>query len=514
MTRRRAVRLAGVALFAAFALYSTFRVPRDPLRVYRAVPAAADFVSVHFRPADRLEDWFDTPAAGLIAQSFGIAPDDWESFCTAEATRAWARRLADQKAVFASYLSNDGRRVWLFASDLGARALRLHWMLKAGALPAFRKSGTYGGRTLWMLSGGDGLPLWIAFEEGVLIGCWSDRPGEIRNLLDTYDRVRPSIMASGLAPQLERRNADAPDRIWWNGAATEIGPVWADIFSASAAGIRGRVELPAGRGRLPRPARDVASDDAAALLGSTPSITLAADADWLIGLAGALNPPPVLTLALAYLRGEISSPAAMGVFGGAYGGRLFRMKVPGLALAVPLRRPAEATAILRERVDRINAGAGTAIALGPIPDPEGALFSISAPDIPLYSGLPTAEQAALALRAGRLYAASNLDTLRAMLAAMPSRAPTESSAAERAAAFLRADLRAGGSAVRDGISVYALALMMQNREGTRALRAELHRIREFLERIEPLARIEAALRFDAAETPIVDFTIGAAEGTP
>jgi hypothetical protein len=74
--RRRTLLLyALTALFAVGTIAWLFYVPADPLRVYRAVPAFADFVSVHERPAERLDDVFDTTAAALVAQSFGVTPD-------------------------------------------------------------------------------------------------------------------------------------------------------------------------------------------------------------------------------------------------------------------------------------------------------------------------------------------------------------------------------------------------------------------------------------------------------
>jgi hypothetical protein len=110
--------------------------------------------------------------------------------------------------------------------------------------------------------------------------------------------------------------------------------------------------------------------------------------------------------------------------------------------------------------------------------------------------------------------ASNLDTLRALLALPPTAPRAADGDAERAAAVFRMDLNAGGASVRDGIAVYALALMMQSREGTRETRVLLNRIRDALEFIEPLGWIEVALQFEDDGTPVLPFSIGALEPTP
>ena len=56
--------------------------------------------------------------------------------------------------------------------------------------------------------------------------------------------------------------------------------------------------------------------------------------------------------------------------------------------------------------------------------------------------------------------------------------------------------------------------MMQNREGTRDTRAQINRIRDAMEFIEPLERVAAELRFEGDGLPVLHVTVGSPGEAP
>ncbi len=499
------------ALLTAAGLWWAAYVPERPLRAFRAIPAGADFVSLHDRFADRSDELLATPLARLFAGGFGLTAEQWDAVRSDGQTRVWIRRLADRRVVAAALPLPGGRHAWFAASDIGARAIRLRWMLKLGALPAFQKFGTHGGRTLWMLAPeltGTADRLALTFEEGLLITTWSADPRDLLLALEAYDGTIESMGRTGLGERLAASSA-APDRMWWRGdRAWPLGSAWIRIERADAGGIEGRAEFPDARGRLARPGRGANAGDAAALFGRTPYATIAFDPEWLVTQLHGLPAPGPAVLLLDYVRRETTGPAAVGLFGGDFSGRLFGMKTPGMVAAATLRRPDAAAAMLMERVDRLNVLYRAAASLGPVPDTGGPLLAITVSSVPFYAALPTSEQAAVAFRSNRIYAASNLETLRAVVSAAPAAAAAPASAVS-GAALLRLNLKEGAPSIRNGLAVVALALMMQDREGTRAARAAINQIRDTLRWLEPLERIEADLLLAEDDTPVIRFAAGA-----
>ena len=514
--RRRLGRIAAALLLAAAAVWWMARVPDRPLRVFRAIPAGADFVGLHDRCADRADALLASPPARLLAEQFGLTPAAWDAIRSDPPTRAWMRRLADGRVATASLPRPGGRRAWLAVSDIGARSIRLRWMLKLGALPSFRRFGAHGGRTLWILATEQPESpeqLAITFEEGLLIAVWTTDPGDLILALEAYDGSIESLASNGRGEEFLRRPA-APDRLWWAGApAWPLGPAWIRIERADADGIEGQAEFPALLGRVARPGRGASAADAVSLFGPSAFAAVAFDPEWLFTQLQGLPAPGPAVLVLDYLRRETTSPAALGLFGGGYSGRLFGMKVPGVIGAAALRRPEAAPAALLEWTDRINAMYRAAVSLGPVPDPAGALLSVSISSLPFYAALPTTEQAAVAFRDNRMYAASNLDTLRAVLAAAPRGPATAPPARPATSAALRVNLKEGEPSIRNGLAVVALALMMQDREGTRAARAAIHRIRDTLLWLAPLGCIEADWHWSEDDTPVLRFAAGVPAST-
>lgn len=507
--RLRLIALA-VALAALGALW-LLHVPRRPERVFRAAPAMADWVSLHDRPAERADDLLASAPARVAAESFGLSPTQWAAVSSDPALRVWLRRLADRRVLIASVPLPSGRRAVYAISDIGARSMRLRWMLKMGALPAFQRFGVHGGRTLWTMDvpvEDEVYRIAVTFEEGLFLAVASADPRDLALALEAYDGNLPSLAGTPLAERLLAAG-DTPDRGWWRGDAFgNWGAAWVFVERADAEITGGRAEFPEWRERLPRPAAVSAPNAASPLFGPRPFARLTFDPEWAAEQLQRLPLPGPAVLLLDYVRRETAAPAELALFGGEYSGRLFGMKTPAIAMAATLRRPDAAAAALQERMDRINAIYRTAVSLGPAPDPAGPLLAVTVSNLPFYSSLPTGEQAAVAFRQDRLYAASNLESLRAILAAPRDKTPAPSPGETSALSF-RLNLREGAPSIRNGLAVAALALMMQDRERTRATRAQINRLRDLLQRLEPLETVEADLYWTADGIPALRFQVRA-----
>lgn len=504
--RWRLIALAGV-LSAIGALW-LLHVPRRPERVFRAAPAMADWVSLHDRPAERADDLLASAPARVAAESIGLSPTQWAAVSSDPALRVWLRRLADRRVLIASVPLPSGQRAVYAISDIGARAVRLRWMLKMGALPAFQRFGAHSGRTLWTMD----LPvedevyrIAVTFEEGLFLAVASADPRDLVLALEAYDGNLPSLAGTPVAKRLLAAD-NTPDRGWWRGKG--FGPggaAWVYVESADAETTAGRVEFPEWSERLPRPAPRSAQNAAPPLFRPKPFARLTFDPEWAADQLQRLSLPGPAVLLLDYVRRETTAPAELALFGGDYSGRLFGMKTPAIAMAATLRRPDAAAAALQERMDRINAIYRTAVSLGPAPDPAGPLLAVTISSLPFYSSLPTGEQAAVAFRQDRIYAATNLDSLRAILAARQDDSPASPPSGETAALSFRMNLREGAASIRNGLAVAALALMMQDRERTRATRAQLNRFRDLLLRLDWLETVETDLYWTADGVPVLRF---------
>jgi len=507
----------GCLAFAAAMLFWLQYVPPDPWRPYRVVPIIADFVSAHDRPAARMDDLLDSPLAAVVAQALRLPSDDRPSWRDDPAVRRWTRRLADRQVVIASYRATGDRRIWMLASRLEGRAWRLRWMLKLGALPDFRRIGHHQGRVLWMLKPSQTespYRLVIAFEEGLLVGCWSEQPGDIRTLLDTYDRSIPSFLAGGIPERFESERG-APDVFWWKPPTPRFtGHVCGEFSRIAASGVTARMTWKGGAAVLAPPdSIDWRRTDPQTLFGSDPSVALQMDPTWAAELLRRAGTPPAVIGPLQALSSEMAPPLVAAIFDGEYSGRLWRMRVPTLVLASPLREPSFAARRFQSHLDRINRLYRTSLLLGPVAGAPG-LYTIGLADGSFYATLSAEEQAAVYFTDGWGIAASNLDALRRVAAGFRPPDPkgrVDEDEDGKAALYGSVDVPRAAAALRSGLSVAALAMMMQDREGTRAARTRINRLRDGLAITSAIGRTEAALRWNEEGDPEIEFHLRAAE---
>ncbi len=492
-----------LVIFIFGALVWLLRAPSRPFLAYRAVPVFADFVSVHDYPAGRADDLLNNPLLIIWLQQYGVLAKDLASWRDDSAVRRWIRRLADRQLVIASYPADAGRRVWFFSSRLETRATRLRWMLKLGALPAFKPIGQHQGRTIWMLdsrmtTGPNRLT--IAFEEGLLIGCWSEHPSDIRMALDTYDGAIPSLITTKI-PTILEANREIADRFWWRtpllGGRTDLQ---GNITRADAGGVTIRMITPIEHHRLYSPPdRAMGQINPLAFFGVEPAAVLQSNPSWIAELVKGRLPAPTDELITSALT-ETDTPWIVALFDGEYSGRLWRLRIPTFVFAAPVKDSNFAPARIQAHLDRLNAVNQTSLLLGPVPGASN-IFSLGMADGSIYAALPMEEQAAIAFHNGWMYVSSNLDALRKLIG-YDSTAHSPNTRSDPlptgTVSHVHIDLARAGAAMRSSLSVAALALMMQNRDGTRETRAWINRIREWITVWMTSGRLEGILRLSAS----------------
>jgi len=485
------------AIFAGWCVWWTLHVPDHPEWIWRVAPSDAPFVSAHARLAERWDELQSNPLFRSARDAVpGLDALDWDALSRQPEFRRWLKRLAGTDTALVALPGAD-RPIWCFASWIGPQSVRLRAELRLSRIPGLRAVGApHGGRRLWRwqpAAGGPGVS--FAIEEGMLIGCLSDRHGDLRLALDVYDgRYGPTL---GMLPAAARDFGAGPDRGRWNGHDAR-GRRRRLTFDFSELGARRT------RGRL-----------AAHWPGFSPSATNGARAIWSGRTAGAVLPAPAVSLTLraadaaawlerhtpdvwtAGLQRALREPAAaaepvtLALYGDPYSGRAGGLKAPGLALAFPAGETNAVMAALTTELDRLNARFRLGLVPHPLPAGPHALTAIEGTGANLYAKLLPNECPALLLRDGWALLAASATTLQA-LSAVPagSFAPWEDQPLAPGMARLRVDTRPAARTLRDAIFLYTL----MSRTGAAAaprFRSSLIAAADALNRLFAEGRIEA-----------------------
>ncbi|MDZ4200327.1 MAG: hypothetical protein U1E27_13705, partial [Kiritimatiellia bacterium] len=207
-------------------------VPRRPERLLRAVPVHADYLSIHPNLADQWAGLSANPIFRSVLGGMGFGKDELDAAASDPGFQTWMRMLASDTLVLFradNWRPGERRPVWCAASLLGGRSQRLRWLLKAGRIPGFERAGEYQGRILWRWQSRDlppGADLYLAFEEGLVLACLTDRASDLAALLSSYDGTSPSCDFSAMGlnwDQLPPMTGRVRSGLDWEFRVDEIG---------------------------------------------------------------------------------------------------------------------------------------------------------------------------------------------------------------------------------------------------------------------------------------------------
>lgn len=520
---------AGAALSAWWLLY----VPCDSARLYSAVPAHATFVSRHRDLASRWRDFSANPFARSLLGALGLTQEELDAFRDDPVAQRWARRLLgrDAAVAFVPGLGDYADPAWVIVSWIGGRSQRLRWQLSWARSGEYTRCAPHRGRPYWVVESAvfeSGEKLTVALVEGMIVGCISKHVGAMREVLDTYDGLFPSVAVRADFPGPGNGWGDplAPDRGWVY--AGGLG-TWAYVGSRSLAyefsvlqpsGLVGQVCW-----RAPRATGPVAPDrrttaGLAGLFGDLPLALLLLDRNMVWADARPAAGPALLNVVREIAVEQRADTIMLCILGDAYSGRFKGIKVPTVVAGIPVADETKALAAVKKALDRANARRQLGLIPREVPDGAAPLFAIEGTKENAYGGLPLEERFAYAAREGWLLAASSLGGLRRLMAGRGAGRLSQGAAEPRWAKDMGdvqapfygwIDLALGGKALRLAVTTYSLKLLMEDPVRTQSARQRLNEIKAWIDSLAPLGTCRVWLESEG-DVMRVSFRMGEVDG--
>lgn len=490
-------------VFLAATVIWTLHVPYIPTDLFRPIHADAAFVSQHRDLAQRWPALHRNPLMRSILITSGLKPSALRDLETDPVARQWFEKLASRDTVLA-YVPELGayrEPAWVATSWIGGRSQRLRWNLGWHEVEGFKRNGPHRGHPFWTVEStmtGSGDTLTLALVEGMVIACLSRHPETMRDVLDTYDGVRPSILERRGFPREGEwcDDAAAPDRGWVDaGAMTHLPAMLYEFSELTPTTIVGvaRAAGPSPGGLPPRaPATGVSL---ASLLGDTPIMLGMLPAEWASALPDRRRDGPWARILREIIAVQKADTVAVGLFGGEYGGRLKGIRMPSLLLALPVTDEAAAHAQIRRALDNLNARYRWGLIPHRADTSTESVVVFEGTAGNLYGSLPLEEKPAYSICGGWLLLGSNSDALgrlvaRYRAAGADAAAPCWSPASDAsgAPAYVWADFARGAPTLRLAISAYSLKLLMEDAQKTMGQRQRLNEIKAWIDAMEPIGQ--------------------------
>jgi len=476
--------------FAVACLLWIFYFPFRPAQVLRVVPPEAVAASWHRQPEGRIGALLKTAPAALVLAAADLTTGDAQQMLDSPGIQELIRHLGGTGATLAYAPSFGGLRKPALILGAWVGGVTTHWM-RAGLMDkAFDgyKVHRLGRYRLWIGFFPD-LPFgmrYVSFGvyEGVLAGCASSDPFAAVSLLAALRRHGP--LPALVSPWVDRRGGlksefrMAPD-IFRGHVATGTGEaaVYAGEFQLLEDGaLTGKVVLEQDGGIAALPAlsvlsgaadeNDILPETLLPLPGDIPAVLAATTVGR--GVAAAAGLPALWRerLLLEPLAGLASPGAAVmaWISGGAYSGRIMRMRVPGIGMAMQVPPATGVETVAARAADMINSAYG--IGLIAVPDRQ---------DRRIYSFQPvrdsgflrTEEYPAIAITDGWLIATTNIEALRRLLDRVAGLPPKPVGDGIPAFPWLYASARLpdAGETASSALAGYALLRLMQTGKAER-----------------------------------------------
>lgn len=486
--------------------------PFHPSLILRVVPPEATLVSMHLRPADRVDAMLKSAPAAVVLAAANVPADEAKAILDDPGVRSLIHRLGDTAATlaFTPGVGVHGNPKLLLGAWVGGvttHAIRGGWMdLAFEGFTVHR----LGRDRIW--SGffpelPEGLRyLSFGVYEGVLAGCASSDPLAAMELIYRLKQhgSLPEWTLPLLAPQKGgegfstvdtfRASLHLPDgtqTLWSGGFNLQTnGAVDGRLVLEAAEDLTGRMAslLKTGGDRLvslcPLPEK-------------MPAILSAITVDRGLATVELLPPGNRERMLLSTVAGFAAPGGGICVWGagGGYSGHIMRLKVPcaGFAMQVPHEtRPEGVAATL---TDTLNALYG--VGLMAMPDRKNAeIYTfLSVKDKGGFAILNPDERPALAVRDGWLIGMSSVDVLRRLLDEIPSGAVGTALSEKTDSVWLygQASLPAVSEVAVTALAGYALMRLMQT--GT-AERHDTPLVKRVLQALQTLGSVSVGAGYD------------------
>jgi hypothetical protein len=429
--------------------------------------------TAHVAPAARVRALMAAPAAAQLAEVLG-ADAGALTDVLADPAADMALRILGSRFVATAYVPALGARAqgaFVFGAWVGGYSQLLRWGLLDHHLGTLRVHKFDGMRRVWTRNCNDirrGYHLSLTVHEGVLVGCFSEESLGVLYLLPRVASnfpVAPVADAWSFADSADefrlapvRSTPDSQTIAVWGGLREVTGSriaaeVSVEVPTAMAVSD---VSLPKGEW----------GQDLAGILGDAPGLLALSTVNQVELLAKLCPSSSRVPIGWQRLRGLLSRDGMLGVFacGDDFYGRIMRMKVPAIGLAVPLAADEDDVAIPRI-VDTLNALWGWGVVA--VPDSrDPRIRVIDSVREGVFKKLGGDERPALVVRDNWLIAVSSVDVLRRMLAA-DDKGSVDTAWGSRchdyeAAIYAWSDMQETGDLFTKALAGYTLLSLMQS----------------------------------------------------
>ncbi len=502
--RRRYVFWPLLAAFTAASIAWLFYVPRQPGQLYRAIPASATVLSAH---RDLQGRWNRIASHPLVLEMAGNLGADRNALAGIQADKPFQRILGligSEELLLAHVplMRSTGEPAWVFAAWLGGHSQRMRWLLKSTKSPELQRAATRHGWLVWVWTPPElkGQRVTFALVEGMLVGCVASGTMGIDDILGGVDGHLATLADR---PELQRPQADVPDRGWFRNARGDLFPFAVELDDGR--GLRATVETP---WRLPPPAAGdpgtVALDlDGFSHLVGSRAVVAAAVEPGLVrhGLAGFFTNAVSREIADLIGISAGSGPVAIGVLGGDYSGRFMAVRLPTVVATVAGSPVAQHRSV-RAALDRLNAITRWGLVAAPSQVGAAPLYAIESTGGGVYAEMEREELLAYTPTDDGLVFASNLATLERLLrerGAVSNRVAGAWSAGlgtmqeGRRRGFVWLDAAEGARVVRLGVTAWSLKLLLENPQGSQPTRQRLNEYKAWMDAVAPLGQVRVAL---------------------
>jgi len=473
-------------------------VPYQPAALYRAIPAQASYLSLHKNLAGRWDMLVTHPLLRGMAESMGVPLADIEEVARDPEFRRLLNELGSDRVLvgYVPHLRSSDQPAWVFSTWLGGHSQRARWMLKSLSTPHLNRAATRNGWLVWVWTPPElkGQRLVFALVEGMLVGCLAGESGVIDDVLAGVDG-NLSTMADRPWLQIED-SPESVERGWFRTEAGALFPFTMELQTNG--GLAGSLHTPWQMPGLARETGAVAGARGFAnLIGDRAVAALALDRELLRAWLGRAFTNALTREVTGLLERQGEGPVAMALLGGEYSGRFMAVRLPTL-LAGVAGPPAAQMRHVQSALDRLNALTRWGLILAPIAAGSSSAYAIESTGQSVYAMLAPEERMAYTPTADGLVFASNRATLERLLRERDETTAPASSRMEQgwarmaedaARGFLWFDAAEGAKVIRLGITAWSLKLLLEDAEGSLALRQHMNDIKAWADAVAPLGQI-------------------------
>ncbi len=486
-------------------------VPYRPQHLYRLLPANTEFMSHHRYLADRWDTVLANPLMQALLDSAGLDVEELQAWSVDPEIRPWIDQLLARDFILAysPALGPTQEPGWILAGWIGGESVRLRWLLKRGQLDGITAHGRSGGGMYWQVETDDAVRehLSVAVAEGMLYGVISMDPHAVRHLIDLYDGVTPGYTrVHGPPPSIRHDDAAPLDKGWFVGRNPDGAPTTYTyaINQLDEHALDGALSMPWSTPLPPQP--ETSPEQAARLFGDIPFLMLSAHPQVVAALAPHDTAPLARALIDEWVPALEREQVVLALTGGDYTGSYLNFSIPALTLAWPSADPEADVARLYAVLDRLNAAHQWGLVASLQRAGARPLYVVESTVSTPYSLLRSRERVAFSVVDDWIIVSSHLRPLQRLLDRFESPAALleaddagwkQGLQAQPSSLYGYWNIRGGARTLRLALYSYGLKLRIEDRQGSREMRALLDEFRIWLDRLVALQ--EAHVWLDHAD---------------